>query len=138
VPILKLSETTAVVTRGQPRLWPGHRHLTCRTGGPGGRHLDELHEELGTLFIPLVAELADTTLAVRTIATYRPGLVVLNAGATPHAAPLQEQTWEGFSENWEADVQHVFRFLREALSAPLHPGSVVVSFSSGAALRGPH
>jgi NAD(P)-dependent dehydrogenase (short-subunit alcohol dehydrogenase family) len=84
----------------------------------------------------VVADLADATLAARMIADYRPGAVVLNAGATPHAAPLEEQTWEGFSQNWEVDVQHVFRFLREALITPLDPGSVVISFSSGAAVRG--
>jgi NAD(P)-dependent dehydrogenase (short-subunit alcohol dehydrogenase family) len=98
--------------------------------------LDELHRQLGTSFIPVVADLTDTTLAARLIADYRPRLLVLNAGATPPAAPLQEQTWDSFSRNWEVDVQHVFHFLREALTSPLDQGSVVVSFSSGAALRG--
>ncbi|MGY1583917.1 hypothetical protein [Streptomyces sp. MN13] len=28
-----------------------------------------------------------------------PGLLVLNAGATPHMAPLYEQTWETFSRH---------------------------------------
>jgi hypothetical protein len=33
-------------------------------------------------------------------------------------------------------VQHVFHWTREALLAPLSPGSVVIAMSSGAALRG--
>ena len=41
-----------------------------------------------------------------------------------------------FSTNWNVDVQHVFNFTREVLTAPLDPGSVVVSLSSGAALVG--
>ena len=49
---------------------------------------------------------------------------------------LREQTWETFSTNWNVDVQHVFNFTREVLTAPLDPGSVVVSLSSGAALAG--
>jgi len=33
-------------------------------------------------------------------------------------------------------VQHVFRWVREALLSPLDPGSTVITVSSGAALRG--
>jgi NAD(P)-dependent dehydrogenase (short-subunit alcohol dehydrogenase family) len=61
---------------------------------------------------------------------------VLNAGAIPTPAPLSEQTWETFSANWNTDVRHVFAFARHALTAPLEPGSVVISLSSGAALNG--
>ena len=67
---------------------------------------------------------------------YRPQTVVLNAGATPPVGSLHEQTWEMFSTNWSVDVRHVFNFTREILTAPLDPGSVVVSLSSGAALGG--
>ena len=42
-----------------------------------------------------------------------------NAGATPVMGPLQQQTWQDFSRNWDVDVQQVFNFLREALSAPI-------------------
>ena len=62
--------------------------------------------------------------------------MVLNAGAAPHTAPIGEHTWETFSTNWDVDVKQVFHFVKESLSAPLEPGSVVVSFSSAAALRG--
>jgi NAD(P)-dependent dehydrogenase (short-subunit alcohol dehydrogenase family) len=49
---------------------------------------------------------------------------------------LRAQTWENFTVNWQTDVRHVFNFTREALNLPLEPGSVVLSVSSGAALRG--
>jgi NADP-dependent 3-hydroxy acid dehydrogenase YdfG len=67
---------------------------------------------------------------------YRPGVLVLNAGATPLPRPVQHHTWQTFSRNWDTDVQHVFHWVREALLAPLEPGSTVVTLSSGAALRG--
>jgi NAD(P)-dependent dehydrogenase (short-subunit alcohol dehydrogenase family) len=140
--ILEMSETTALVTgasRGFGRATAAS--LVARGARVVGVarskiQLDDLHQQLGASFIPVVADLADATLAARLMAEHRPGVVVLNAGATPPAARLQEQTWEGFSQNWEVDVQHVFRFLHQALTSPLAPGSVVISFSSGAALRG--
>jgi NADP-dependent 3-hydroxy acid dehydrogenase YdfG len=62
--------------------------------------------------------------------------LVLNAGAHPLLRPLHKYSWETFSSNWEVDVRHVFNWTREALLAPLDPGSVVVTVSSGAALQG--
>jgi NADP-dependent 3-hydroxy acid dehydrogenase YdfG len=98
--------------------------------------LEELQQQLGSSFTPVVADVADDTLAPRLIAEYRPGLLVLNAGATPHPAALQDQTWQTFSRSWEVDVRHVFSFARAALGAPLEPGSTVISMSSGAARMG--
>jgi len=98
--------------------------------------LAELKEQLGEAFTAEVADATDPSLPARLISLYRPHTLVLNAGATPMPATLQEQTWETFSINWNMDVQHVFTFTREALRAPLDPGSVVVSLSSGAALGG--
>lgn len=98
--------------------------------------LAELKELLGDVFTPEVADVADPTVATQLIAVYRPQTVVLNAGATPPVGSIGEQTWEMFSTNWNVDVRHVFNFTREVLAAPLDPGSVVVSLSSGAALAG--
>jgi NAD(P)-dependent dehydrogenase (short-subunit alcohol dehydrogenase family) len=67
---------------------------------------------------------------------HRPGLLVLNAGATPHMAPVHEQTWETFSRNWHVDTRHVFAWTRAALRAPLASGSVVAGMSSGAVTGG--
>ncbi len=98
--------------------------------------LSELRTQLGDAFTPEVADVADPELPVRLISQYRPRTLILNAGATPAAARLQDQTWENFSTNWNVDVHQVFNFVRQALTAPLDPGSVVISLSSGAALRG--
>ena len=63
-------------------------------------------------------------------------MLILVAGANPVMRPLQYQTWETFSVNWETDVRIAFTWLREALLKPLPPGSRVVVMSSGAALSG--
>jgi NAD(P)-dependent dehydrogenase (short-subunit alcohol dehydrogenase family) len=57
-------------------------------------------------------------------------------GAAPLSRPLHRHTWETFSSNWNTDVRQVFHWSREALLRPLAEGSVVIAFSSGAALRG--
>jgi 3-oxoacyl-[acyl-carrier protein] reductase len=84
---------------------------------------------------PEIADAADATVAARLLDRYEPEIVVLVAGATPHMRPLQQQTWETFSVNWQTDVRIAFHWLREALLTPLRPGSKVVVFSSGAALN---
>jgi NADP-dependent 3-hydroxy acid dehydrogenase YdfG len=98
--------------------------------------LDDLHAELGGSFTAVAADAADPVVAGQLIDTYRPSLLVLNAGAAPLARPIQQHTWETFSRNWEVDVRQVFHWTREALLAPLDPGSLVVALSSGAAVRG--
>src|SRR4029453_4577683 len=65
-----------------------------------------------------------------------PGILVLNAGATPAMAPIHEQSWESFGRTWETDTHHVFEWTRVALRLPLAHGSLVITVSSGAALRG--
>lgn len=100
------------------------------------RALRTARDELGEGFTPIAADATDEALARNVIHERRPGLLVLNAGAVPHMAPVHEQTWETFSRNWHADTRHVFTWTRAALREPLAPGSVVVSMSSGAALAG--
>jgi NAD(P)-dependent dehydrogenase (short-subunit alcohol dehydrogenase family) len=102
----------------------------------GERELRAVRDELGERFIPVVADATDEALAQNVLRDHRPGLLVLNAGVTPHMAPVHEQTWETFSRNWHADTRHVFTWTRAALREPLAPGSVVVAMSSGAALGG--
>jgi 3-oxoacyl-[acyl-carrier protein] reductase len=82
-----------------------------------------------------IADAADPTLPARLLDRYEPGVLVLVAGAPVHMRPLQEQTWETFSVNWETDVRIAFHWLREALLKPLRPDSRVIVFSSGAALN---
>jgi NAD(P)-dependent dehydrogenase (short-subunit alcohol dehydrogenase family) len=98
--------------------------------------LEELRAELGESFTPVAADAADPMVAGALIDKYRPGVLVLNAGATPLPRPIQHCTWETFSRTWDVDVAHVFHWTREALLAPLAPGSTVVTLSSGAAVFG--
>jgi 3-oxoacyl-[acyl-carrier protein] reductase len=83
----------------------------------------------------VVADAGDPTVAASLLDRYEPEAVILVAGASPHMRPLQQQTWETFSVNWQTDVRIAFHWLREALLKPLRPGSRVVVFSSGAALN---
>ena len=85
---------------------------------------------------PEIADAGDAAVAAGVLERYDPEAVILVAGATPSIRPLQDQTWETFAVNWEADVRIAFHWLREALVKPLRPGSRVVVISSGAALAG--
>ena len=98
--------------------------------------LSQLREELGGSFTGVTADAAAPETAGRLIDAYRPAILVLNAGAAPLPRPLHQHTWQTFSMNWDVDVQHAFRWVREALLRPLDPGSRVITVSSGAALRG--
>jgi NAD(P)-dependent dehydrogenase (short-subunit alcohol dehydrogenase family) len=83
-----------------------------------------------------VADAADPTTAWSLLDQHEPRNLVLVAGANPVMRPLQHQTWETFSANWNADVKIAFTWLREALLKPLPQGSRVVVISSGAAING--
>jgi 3-oxoacyl-[acyl-carrier protein] reductase len=80
-----------------------------------------------------IADAAHASLPASLLDRYEPDVVVLVAGASPHMRPLQQQTWETFSVNWETDVRLTFHWLREALLKPLKPGGKVIVFSSGVA-----
>jgi NADP-dependent 3-hydroxy acid dehydrogenase YdfG len=142
MPNRELSQTTAIVT-GASRGFG--RAAAVSLAGAGAhvvgvarneRLLTELKEQLGDAFTPVVADVTDPSLPAKLLSVYRPQTLVLNAGATPTAGTVQEQTWDTFSMPWNVDVKHVFSFVGAALTTPLDPGSVVVSLSSGAALRG--
>jgi NAD(P)-dependent dehydrogenase (short-subunit alcohol dehydrogenase family) len=98
--------------------------------------LASLRDERGGRLTTVVADVADPVVAGTLIEQYRPDTLVLNAGAAPLMRPLQNQTWETFSRNWDVDVRHAFHWIREALLLPLRPGSTVVAMSSGAAMAG--
>jgi NAD(P)-dependent dehydrogenase (short-subunit alcohol dehydrogenase family) len=98
--------------------------------------LEEVRAQLGGTFTPVAADATDPVVAGRLLDEFRPRTLVLNAGAAPYTRPIHRQTWQTFSRNWEVDVQHVFNWTREALLLPLEPGSVVIAFSSGAAING--
>jgi NAD(P)-dependent dehydrogenase (short-subunit alcohol dehydrogenase family) len=85
---------------------------------------------------PVIADAGEPTAAADLLGRYEPQIVALVAGASPSLLPLQHQTWETFSVNWQTDVRMTFHWLREVLLKPLRPGSRVIVFSSGAALNG--
>lgn len=142
MPMRNLSGTTAVVTgasRGFGRATAiALANLGARVVGVARSEapLLKLRAELGDNFVPEIADITDPSLPQRLIAEYKPRTLVLNAGATAPVGSLLDQTWEDFSTNWNVDVAHAFHFTSAALRAPLEPESVVVSLSSGAALRG--
>jgi NAD(P)-dependent dehydrogenase (short-subunit alcohol dehydrogenase family) len=98
--------------------------------------LENVRAEIGDTFTPVTADAADPVTAGQLIDVHRPNILVLNAGASPLLRPIHHHTWESFSRNWEVDARHAFYWTREALLAPLAPGSTVITLSSGAALRG--
>ena len=65
-----------------------------------------------------------------------PDLLVMAAGVMPHMARIDEFDWNSFSEAWNGDLKATFHLVKQALTLPLRPGSMVVIVSSGAALRG--
>ncbi|MBV8989770.1 MAG: SDR family oxidoreductase [Solirubrobacterales bacterium] len=83
-----------------------------------------------------VADARDPVVAGSLLDRYEPHAVIVVAGANPLIRPLQHQTWETFSANWQTDVRIAFHWVREVLLKPLAPGSRVVVISSGAALAG--
>jgi NAD(P)-dependent dehydrogenase (short-subunit alcohol dehydrogenase family) len=83
-----------------------------------------------------VADAADATVPSTLLGRHEAEVLVLVAGAVPVMRPLQDQTWETFSVNWDTDVKIAFTWLRAALLQPLPPGSRVVVVSSGAAING--
>jgi NAD(P)-dependent dehydrogenase (short-subunit alcohol dehydrogenase family) len=83
-----------------------------------------------------VADAADPAVPPYLLDKYEPQVLILVAGASPVTRPLQHQTWDTFSVNWNTDVKMAFNWLREALLKPLPPGSTVVVVSSGAAING--
>lgn len=138
----QLSGTTALVTGASRGFGRAIAAALSQAGADvtgvarDGAKLEELRGQLGASFTPVAADVTDPVVAGQLIDTYQPRVLVLNAGAAPLSRPLHRQTWETFSSNWQVDVKHAFNFTREALLRPLGPGSVVIAFSSGAAVNG--
>lgn len=89
-------------------------------------------ERIGAATIAGDATNAD--LINRVVADVQPDVLILNAGAHLPMAPIDEQTWESFSANWNTDVKAGLIGIQAALKAPLKPGSRVLITSSGAAM----
>ncbi len=96
--------------------------------------LDALRERLGVTTV--AADIRDENAAKRVIGEVRPDVVVLNAGAKPPMAPMDQISWTDFTATWEHDVKAGLHWLQAALNLPLAPGSRVLVVSSGAAVGG--
>jgi hypothetical protein len=82
------------------------------------------------------ADIRDEGAAHRIVADVRPDILILNAGAKPPMARLDEINWADFTATWEHDVRAGLYWLQAALNLPLSPGSRVLVVSSGAAVNG--
>jgi NAD(P)-dependent dehydrogenase (short-subunit alcohol dehydrogenase family) len=135
-----LSDRTAIVVGASRGLGRGIATAFAEAGAPvvavsrTAAALPEPASDSGTIH-PEIADAGDATVAGSLLDRYEPEVIILVAGAPPYMRPLQQQTWETFSVNWQTDVRIAFHWLREALLKPLRPGSRVVVFSSGAALN---
>lgn len=135
----ELSDRTTIVVGASRGLGRGIATAVAEAGAPVvavSRTEADLPDPTGGGSIkPEVANAREAAVAGDLIDRYQPEAVIVVAGATPRMVPLQEQTWETFSANWQTDVQIAFHWLREALTKPLRPGSRVIVFSSGAILN---
>jgi NAD(P)-dependent dehydrogenase (short-subunit alcohol dehydrogenase family) len=136
-----LSDTTTVVVGASRGLGRGIARAFAEAGAPvvavarTGPALTELAAESANIETE-IADASDSLVASRVLERYKPTVLILVAGANPAMRPLQHQTWETFSANWDTDVKIAFTWLREALLKPLPPGSRVAVVSSGAAING--
>ena len=139
-PTTDINTTPAIVVGASRGLGRGIATALAQTRRPviavarSGAELTALADKAGNIR-PEVADATDPSIASSLLEKYEPEVIVLVAGATPHMRPLQQQTWETFSVNWETDVRIAFQWLREALLTPVAPGSRFVVISSGAALN---
>jgi 3-oxoacyl-[acyl-carrier protein] reductase len=137
----ELKGKTAVVTGGSKGFGRGIVEALAAQGmrvvaiARGEADLERLRREVEGAIETVAGDATDPILAARIVATYRPDVLVLNAGARGITRPTRFHTWETFSLHIENDFKGVFFWLREALLLPLAQGSTIVVGSSGAALR---
>ena len=91
-------------------------------------------ERLGAAVRP--GDVTDPALMSAVVADVKPSVLILNAGATPVMAPIDEQSWDAFTAVWDTDVKAGLYGIQAALKAPLAPGARVLIVSSGAAIAG--
>ena len=137
----QLQGKVAIVTGGSRGLGKGIVKSLAAAGAEVwavARNPDSLAQLQGEIegVQTLALDISEPDAATRVFEAAQPDIVVLNAGAAHHMAPLQEQTWEQFGASWNTDVKAAFHFGKAALLAPLASGSQVIVVSSGAAIGG--
>lgn len=101
-----------------------------------GRDAERLESVRGLGAAVYQGDATDRATMDRVVGEVRPDTMILNAGATPTMAALDEHTWESFELVFRNDVKATLHGFQAAFAAPLAPGSRVIAVSSGAALIG--
>ncbi|HMR77753.1 MAG TPA: SDR family oxidoreductase, partial [Polyangiaceae bacterium] len=99
-------------------------------------NLDQLAKEAAGELLALAGDASDREFLAKAFTDADPDIVVSTLGVSPKLGTIEEQDWDSFSAAWNTDVKHAFHLSQLALSRPLRPGSIVVTFSSGAAIGG--
>jgi NAD(P)-dependent dehydrogenase (short-subunit alcohol dehydrogenase family) len=137
---MSVKDKSVVVTGGSRGLGLGLVEALVARGARvtvvarGADALDTVRARLGVATIS--ADITDETAAHRILAEVRPDILVLNAGAIPRMAPLDQISWADFTATWETDVKAGLYWMQAALNLPLAPGARVLVGSSGAAHNG--
>ena len=137
---MSLTDKNVVVTGGSRGLGLGLVEALVARGARVtvvARDADALASVRARLGVATIsADVTDQTAAHRILAEVSPDILVLNAGAKPPMARLDEVSWADFTATWETDVKAGLYWLQAALNLPLKPGSRVLVGSSGAAANG--
>ena len=95
------------------------------------------HQSPGRVNVTTVSIDATNSEAARTVMEEsRPEIVIMNAGAEPPMARIDQIDWEAFTKNWNVDVKAALIWVQAAVKLPMAPGGVVLLVSSGAAIHG--
>lgn len=84
----------------------------------------------------LMADATEDASPAQVFDVLMPDVLVICAGALAASTPIQDQSWQDFSSNWETDVRASFLFCQAALRGAFKPGTRIILISSGAALSG--
>jgi NAD(P)-dependent dehydrogenase (short-subunit alcohol dehydrogenase family) len=137
---MSLKDSNVVVTGGSRGLGLGLVEALVAHGARVtvvARGADALASARARLGVATVAaDVTDDAAARRIVADVRPDVLVLNAGAAPPMARLDQMSWADFTATWETDVRAGLYWMQAALNLPLAPGSRVLVGSSGAAVNG--
>jgi NAD(P)-dependent dehydrogenase (short-subunit alcohol dehydrogenase family) len=137
---MDLKDKKIVVTGGSRGLGLGVTEALVAQGAKvtvvarGAAALAELRHRLGVETV--AADITEPATASRILGEVRPDVLILNAGATPGMATLDEISWADFSGPWETDVKAGLFWLQAALKPPMAADGRVLVVSSGAAVDG--
>ena len=115
VVMMRLEKRVAMVTGGSRGLGEGIVRALAAEGAQvwaiarNEHNLEELKAEVAGVQT-LAMDISTNDAASRAFSSVTPDILVLNAGALPHLAPVHERTWEQFELNWDTDVKSTFHF----------------------------